>query len=221
MCRFLMIKSQIPIRPGDILLKFSKMAQKSKALDGDWQGDGWGVCWLSDDKAWKLKKSIRPIWEDQKFFQVLPESRLICAHARSASFPHHKGNVDYNQPFICDSYAFVFNGLLKRVSFPVPVAGEIGSQKIWNILLELLKNFSPHKSLVMLNALLEQKSHSIQALNIGLCDRTNLFAFCRYRSNLDYYQLQFYASPTLKILSSAPLEGFNFQPVMPGEVLIF
>ena len=219
MCRFFMVKSQIPIRPEEILLKFAKMAQTNNTPDGEWQGDGWGVCWLSNDNQWRLKKSIRPIWEDQVYFPFFPSSRLICAHARSATFTHHKGSLAYNQPFVQGSYAFVFNGFLKKVSFPKPVAGEIGSQKIWNILLELLKNFPPRQSLIELNKLLEKRAHHIPALNIGLCDKTNIFAFGRCQSNQFYYQLQFYSSPSLKILSSAPLEGFDFQPVGWNQVL--
>ena len=58
MCRFLLAKSKLSINPEKILKSFAKMAKKSKAYDGDWQGDGWGFSWLKDDK-WQIYKSIR------------------------------------------------------------------------------------------------------------------------------------------------------------------
>ena len=45
MCRFLLAKSENPIKPKTILEQFSIMAQKNKTYDGDWQGDGWGFSW--------------------------------------------------------------------------------------------------------------------------------------------------------------------------------
>ncbi|MBI3954995.1 hypothetical protein HY338_01010, partial [Candidatus Gottesmanbacteria bacterium] len=43
MCRFLLVRSKIKIKPEKLLQDFAGMCQKSRAPDGDWQGDGWGI----------------------------------------------------------------------------------------------------------------------------------------------------------------------------------
>ena len=126
------------------------MAKNSKSLDGDWQGDGWGIAWQSRDLGWNLKKSVHPIWDEEEVFSQIPKTRLFFVHARSSSFLHHKKVLAYNQPFICDPFVFVFNGLLREVSFPYRVAGNIGSQKIWKIFTDLLQQSSPKEALLQL-----------------------------------------------------------------------
>ena len=137
MCRFLLCKSKQPINPKKILCSFAKMAEKSKAYDGDWQGDGWGFSWLEDNK-WQEYRALKPVWEEQEKFSKFPESYIFSIHARSASFPQHKNNIEYNQPYINESYSYVFNGLLKGVTLSLP--GDIGAQKIWLLLNYYLKN---------------------------------------------------------------------------------
>ena len=221
MCRFLMVKSQNPLNPAKILEKFAEMAKKSTAPDGDWQGDGWGISWLGYDQEWKLKKSINPMWKEKDVFSQIPESSLFLAHVRSASFHHHKEVLDYNQPFLREPYAFVFNGHLKRVSFPFQVDGNIGSQKVWTLLYDLLKLSDPRKSLFRLKETLEKNSQCIQALNVGLCDKKNIYAYCQYSDHPDYYNLQFHESLSLKIISSETFEGYDFQPFLSNTVMTF
>jgi len=221
MCRFLIIKSSAPIHAGEILRKFARMAERSRAPDGDWQGDGWGVSWLDDKENWQSIKSINRVWHETYLFSTIPESRFFLAHARSASFAQHKNVLAYNQPFVRDPYSFVFNGLLKGVRFPSSVPGEIGSQKIWNLLIRLLSNHEERESLDILQALLEGKSRAVQALNIGLCNRKNFYVYCQYLEHPEYYHLQFFESSSLKIVCSEPLGGYDFQPVLVNKVLAF
>ena len=219
MCRFLMVKSQTPFQSGEILKKFADMTKNSRALDGDWQGDGWGISWISSSQEWCIKKSIQPIWEEVHIASYIPESKLTMVHARSASFPNHKNVLDYNQPYIREPYAFVFNGFLRGVSFPRPVIGNIGSQKIWNILYDLLMQFSPEESLVRTKELLKRNSRLLQAMNIGLCDKKSMYAYCYYSEHPEYYNLHIYQSPSLKIISSEALKGYDFTPVIPDKVI--
>ena len=216
-----MLKSQSPIHPGEILQKFSEMAKKSKALDGDWQGDGWGVGWLSENQSWHLKKSIRPIWKEKDLLDQIPKTKLILIHARSSSFPQHKKILAYNQPFIRGPFLFVFNGFLRGVNLPYPVEGRIGSQKVWKILSDLLFRFSPQEAISELKDVLSRNSRSIQALNIGLCNKEEIHAYCQYSTHPEYYNLQFYDSPSLKMISSELLEGYHFQPVTPYKLISF
>jgi predicted glutamine amidotransferase len=216
-----MIKAEEPRQPAEILRAFASMSQRSRAFDGDWQGDGWGVGWISAAGVWDTRKSIRPIWEESALFDEIPESRFVVAHSRSASFPHHKGVPDYTQPFLLEPYAFVFNGFLQGVSLPATLPGTIGSQKIWALLNRLLRSSSPEESIARLKEILQKNSRFLQALNIGLCDKRQVFAFCYYTRYGEYYNLHRHDSSSLQMVSSEPLRGWDFRPVAPGEVLSF
>jgi predicted glutamine amidotransferase len=197
------------------------MAEKSTAPDGARQGDGWGISWLGLDQEWNLRKSIYPMWKEKGILSHIPQSSLFLAHVRSASFRHHKEVLAYNQPFLREPYSFVFNGFLKGVFFPFQVDGNVGSQKIWTLLYSLLRQSDPQKSLFKLKEMLGKNSQCIQALNVGLCDKKSMYAYCQYSENPDYYNLQFFDSSSLKILSSEAIEGYDFQPIPPNEVLTF
>jgi len=216
MCRFLMVKSPSPIPVGPILERFAGMAERSRAPDGDRQADGWGAGWLDQRGNWRIRKSIRPVWEDSGAFRGIPESRVFLIHARSASFPRHKEVIAYNQPFVDDAFAFVFNGFLRGVSFPFPVKGDIGAQKIWTLLSSLMATAGPETCLARLMELLDRNTRLIQALNIGICDKNHLFASCRYIGDEPYYQLHYHKAPALSMICSEPLAGFRFSP-MPRQ----
>lgn len=219
MCRLLMIKSQQPLRAGEILVKFAEMAERSRAPDGDWQGDGWGVGWLDQGGNWRVRKSLRPVWKEKDALRHFPASSFFLGHARSASFSHQKDVLEYNQPYIKDSYGFVFNGLLEGVAFPLPVAGRIGSQKIWSLLWAGLGWSNPEESLMELAGNLVRYSRRVQALNIGLGGQGRLYAYCRYEGDGVYYQLQFHDSPDLQMVCSEALAGFDFQPIPRDRIL--
>jgi predicted glutamine amidotransferase len=221
MCRFLVLKSVRPVAPRPFLEKFADMAERSRAPDGDRQGDGWGISWTAGGDGWRVAKSLSPIWEDASLFDRFPECTRLCVHARSASFPRHKANLAFNQPYVSDSYAFLFNGLLTGVSLPSSVAGEIGSQKLWSLLALYLGTQAPDSSLRSLQATMEQHSRRIQAFNVALCDRKNIYAYCGYESHAEYYHLQHHVSPDLAVICSEELEGFQFSPVPLKKVLEF
>jgi len=216
-----MIKSQNDLQPGEFLMRFSEMAKNSKALDGDWQGDGWGIGWLDKNKQWQIKKSIHPIWKNKSHFRQIPMSTHFLVHARSASFPAHKDNLEFNQPFNSGQLAFLFNGLIKGVSLPYPTPGKIGSQKIWHILSGLIRQSSPEEALQELRELLLKHSRSIQALNIGLSDGKTMYAFCHYEKFPEYYNLHHHESDKVKMVSSDPLEGYNFFPTPVDTAVVF
>jgi len=210
MCRFLLAQSENKFKPQSLLADFAKMAQKSKALDGDWQGDGWGIALLDEQNKWQVKKSLLPVWEDMRAFGKLEKANTFVVHARSASFPEHKGVLEFNQPYISGEYAFVFNGLLKSVSLP-DVPGRIGAEKIWSLLKKFLQTVKPEEALEKVKNLLIENSQQINALNIGLVDKKNIYALCYYSKTPEYYSLRYADDNGVKIISSEPIGKYKWQ----------
>ena len=217
MCRFLLAKSKQPISPKKILTSFAKMAEKSKAYDGGWQGDGWGFSWLENNR-WKEYKSLKPIWKDKQKFSKFPESNIFSIHARSASFPQHKNNIEYNQPYINESYSYVFNGLLKGVALSLP--GDIGAQKIWQLFNNYLKKDNLTQALNKTADILKKNSQNIQALNIGVAGKNTISAYCHYTKHPDYYSLQYSDSSDVKIICSEVIDGHNFKSLPTNSLII-
>jgi len=220
MCRFLLAKFSEPTSPKIILEKFSSMAKKSKAHDGDWQGDGWGVSWLDTNNYWKTRKSLLPIWEEKSVFTDFPKTQSLAIHARSASFPDQKGIIEYNQPFVDEPYLFVFNGLLKGVSLSSQDLGKIGSQKIWFLLRKMLDRMTPSQALKKIKEILLKNSRNLQSLNIGLSDKKNIYSLCYFSKYREYYQLQYLNNPQVKIICSEKVEGYTeFRSLEPGKFI--
>jgi len=221
-CRFLLIKSTSPIRIDEFLKQFAQACFLSKTPDGDWQGDGWGISFLSEDGRWLIRKSLLPIWRETEVFNIFPRSKFFLVHARSASFPQQKGLIEYNQPFISSSFAFVFNGFLKGMSFPPALQGNIGSQKLWSMLLKLVETEKePAKAIRHVKEICLKKSKKIMALNIGFCDRRSIYGLCYYECYSDYYQLYAAKLPSLSLISSERLGEFESQKISPGELVVF
>jgi len=214
-----MVKSRRPIRPADLLRRFAEMAERSRSIDGDRQGDGWGIGRLDEMGEWMGFWSLSPVWEEASSFDEIPAGRLFLIHARSASFPHQKGRLDYNQPYLSKGRAFVFNGLLRGVSLKKPVPGDIGAQKIWNLFETLKPSASPARRLSALIRSLEENSKQISALNLGLAGARGAYAYCRSGPSGDYYRLQAAETPQLRMICSESLSGFDFRP-MPTDTVV-
>ena len=220
MCRFLLAKSKNKFDPKPLFEKFAGMSKESKSYDGDWQGDGCGASWLDKGK-WQTKTSIKPIWKSTEIFSEIPETSQLIVHARSASFPKHKGVLEYNQPYVYKNYAFVFNGLLKGVSLPYQLEGTIGAQKIWSLLKKFLVAFSPNESLLRTVDILNKHTREIQALNIGLSDGDEIYIYTQFGKHPDYYQLRSHQKDDLIIVCSESLEGMEFRPIETKRVLMY
>lgn len=222
MCRFLLLKSKNPVKPQHIIKAFSIMAKKSKAFDGDWQGDGWGFSWLDTKNRWQIYKSLKPIWRDQSSCNVFPETQMFAIHARSATFPTHKGNIEFNQPYANKSNIFVFNGYLKGVTLSIP--GTIGAEKIWYLLQKMFahkKSMHPVDALQKVKHLLKKNTRDVQALNIGFSDGRHIYALNYYAKHPEYYRLRYLKKNNLSIIASEPIDGYDFQNTVSGSILSF
>ena len=212
MCRFLLRSSSQPHDPRDEVVHFARMCQHSHCLDGDWQGDGWGVAWWQDGTGWQRYRSVAPIWTEMEALPDLPPTRHLVVHARAASFPQHKGKLVYSQPYVWESYAFVFNGLIKGVRLPRKVPGSIGAAKIWHLVQEQLQRGAPlQTALQHVYTTLEEHSSVIQACNMGLSDGQTFAFYNGNPSGNDYYQLHQVHDGSLRMVCSEPFGTWQWQ----------
>lgn len=203
MCRFLLAKSENDLPVQDLLNDFAGMCEKSRAPDGDRQGDGWGAAWLEKDR-WQQIKSLNPIWEDKKEFSNVPPAKIIAVHARSASFPNQKGVIEYNQPFIENGLCFVFNGLIEGVRISPPPEGKIGAQKIFSL-------FQKLKDLELLFNTVRKNSRKIKGMNVGVIQNGKIYAMSTFSENLAYFTLYYSQDKERALISSEPFGNSNWQ----------
>ena len=218
MCRFLLARSHEPLDIQSLLSEFALMCESSRAPDGDRQGDGWGIAW-KEENGWQIKKSLSPIWEEQDRFTNIPPTRLLAIHARSAGFPQHKGNIEFNQPYINEGWCFVFNGMLRGVSIPRKLSGAIGAQRIFSFLQEETAHATGDQALETLDRTFLAHTRRIDGMNVGLVKDDRLYALCEYADNEEYFSLRYYQDPHLAMICSASLPGFLWQKMKKGQVI--
>ncbi len=217
MCRFLLVRSSQKVKPAKLLKEFAGMCEGSHAPDGDWQGDGWGIA--VKVQSWEVYKSLRPIWEEQNKFHDFPETNIIEVHARSAGFPEHKGVLAYNQPYVRDDVAYVFNGMVRGVSLPVKLDGAIGAQKIFSLISGCVQDKAPDQILPYVRDLIRKNARKVEGMNIGLVLGGTLYALCDYENNPDYFSLRYYADEKFSMICSEPIGSYRWQVMKKGEVL--
>ncbi|MCL4488786.1 MAG: hypothetical protein M1570_11745 [Chloroflexi bacterium] len=219
MCRFLLAKSDQELEPQELLAAFAGMCRNSRAPDGDWQGDGWGVAWRQEGE-WKLYKSLQPIWEDAQAFAAVPPTRLLVAHARSAGFPDQKGILAYNQPYVQDSLCFVFNGMIRGVRLPQGLEGEIGAQKIFAWLRQELERKDPAEALQGLDRVIRSRSRRVVGMNIGVVREDTFGLLCDYGDveNAAYFGLNYLQQEGRTLVCSEPLAGYPWNKMSRGQV---
>lgn len=219
MCRFLLAKTPTPSDHNQLLKDFVQMAKKSKTTEGDRQGDGWGYSWLDENNTWQSYHSLKPIWQDDRSLPLVPPTTQLIVHARSASFERHKGKLSYNQPYLEKKYAFVFNGLIKGVKLKHQVPGEIGAQKIFNLILQNLQTQTPESALKKVHHFIKSNSKEVKGFNIGFSDSHNIYCLSDYSSNKKYFQLHYFNGEKIKIICSEQIGDFNWQKV-PAEQVV-
>jgi len=216
MCRFLLVKSKKDIEPNSLLNEFADMCRDSKTEEGDWQGDGWGVAWYGKN-GWEVRKSLLPIWEERKKFGKVPKTRVLIVHARSATFAKHKGNIDYNQPFLSGGYCYVFNGMVQGVR--LEAEGEIGAQKIWSLLQKELMTNEPLRALENISEMLRKNSRSIKGLNMALAKKDNFFVLFGKQGNGDYFTLRKMEGNGMEIICSEEIGKYKFKKMKENEII--
>ncbi len=207
MCRFLLVNTTEESNPRELVEDFSNHCQQSER----WQGDGWGISWLNNNR-WNSKKSTQAIWADDLSLVDSISGSTFLIHARGSSFKKHKNNQSYNQPFTKEQYAFVFNGFINGVNLPYKIPGNIGSEKIFNLFLK-------HQSLEKLKQVLIEHSNVIEAINVGVCNKQSFQILNYFDGDPNYFQINYHQSSDLSLVSSMPFGNYNWQAMENGEVL--
>ena len=207
MCRFLVVKSKQPVYLASFLESFSKMSEKSKTPDGDLQADGWGICW-QNNKSWNFYKSIFPIWKSKEKFSRFPKSKLFLIHSRSSTFKKHKDNIAFNQPFVWNNFAYVFNGSISKIRLKQKIMGEVGSQKIFYLIRQKFEELADlKKAIISVFNLIRQNSLRINGLNLSIIYNQKVYSFSFFTKYPDYYQLWFGKGGGIKVISSEKIKG--------------
>ena len=207
MCRFLLLSSDEPCEVREVVEQFARMCEQSTCLDGDWQGDGWGVAWWEENTGWSRHRSLAPIWTEADYGRQVPATRRLVIHARAASFPEHKGDLAFAQPYVHGPYAFVFNGLIAGVRPPrgLKIPGAIGAEKIWYLVRQRLdEGLSLRDALAWVYAFLERHSRRIQGCNLGLSDGRQAVSHNGNPTGLPYYQLHQARRGGVRLICSEP-----------------
>ncbi len=200
------------------------MCKNSHAPDGDWQGDGWGIVIKTQSSKFKVQKweeykSLKPVWEEKDKFQEFADTDMFVAHARSAGFPQHKGNIEFNQPFIQNELCFVFNGMIKGVKIGRTLSGKIGAQKIFSLILEENKSNSIENVLMYVDKLLLENSEKIIGMNIGVVKENKFYILCEYEKNSNYFGIRYFQSDEMTLICSEPIVDYEWTIMKKGEVL--
>jgi len=192
MCRFLVIKNTGPNYLMKDLEDFSLMCKQSKTIEGDWQGDGWGMAWRSNSAEWQTYHSLNPIWEELDILLNLGQyAHQVVVHARSASFADYKDDVSVNQPYLSEdkSRVFAFNGVAYKVKLKRRLEGKIGAQKIFNLVNQESKRIGNGNALASSFNLVKENCEQIKGFNCVLLNNNNLSVVSDYTVPGDYFKL--------------------------------
>jgi glutamine amidotransferase len=208
MCRLLAVKDSQPFAITKMLRDFAEVARASR----EYQGHGWGCAWW-DHGAWRVHRSIVPIWEDR--LDTFPTTRVLVAHARSA-FRNEGIAVENNMPFVEGDTAFVFNGELRGVR--IAEAGRIGAEKLFRFLLRLGATRGPDEARRGV-AVVTGRTRYVRAMNYVMARGPTFLVCSRFNEDPGYFTMHVRQTPTGLMVSSDPLPGESgWEPFPEGAV---
>jgi len=200
------MKAPEPFDPNPWLAAFAQRCRDS----AEYQGHGWGASWW-DGQGWSRTRSLRPIWADDS---VLPETRVLVVHARSA-FRNEGIALRNNMPFVAGDLAFAFNGELHGVRLKTP--GETGAARL-SALLDRFRDGYPADlvpALQRLDRVITQRSEYVRAMNIVAGLDGELYVHSRFGEDPDYFTLHHTSIPVAGGVAVVSSECFGAQGVVP------
>ena len=173
-----------------------------------------------ETRSWEIYKSLSPIWEERNKLRNFPEANIFAVHARSAGFPQHRGNIEFNQPYISDDLCFVFNGMIKGVKLGMQLEGKIGAQKIFSLIRQEQKDKSIDGTLRIVDKLILDNAKKILGMNIGLVKDNKFYVLCEYENNPAYFGIRFHQDNLLSLVCSEPVGSYDWKMMKKGEILV-
>jgi len=208
MCRLLAVKDSRPFEIPPVLASFAEMARRSR----EYQGDGWGCAW-HDGAAWRLHRSVTPIWEDD--LERFGETRLMLAHARSA-FRNEGIRVENNMPFLDGRLAFVFNGELHGVR--IREKGRIGAEKLFNTIVRFT-NGSVADGLARAARVIRRRTAYVKAMNVLLSDGERIYLHSFFSEQPEYFTMHVARGNGHLVICSEPLSLKTGWRPLPNDTL--
>lgn len=226
MCRFLVIKNNGSNYLQKDLEDFASMCQESKTIEGDWQGDGWGVAWKDNSGSWQTHHSLNPIWEETNYLVSLGGyAKEIAVHARSASFDDYKNDVTVNQPYLSKdkNRVFVFNGVIYKVKLKRKLTGKIGAQKIFSLInQEAKRTKNSEKKVNPLSRsfnLIKENSQKIKGFNCVLLNNNNLSVVSDYSVAGEYFKLYRSKINGKTVVCSQQIGNYPWQLIPKSQII--
>ena len=179
MCRILFTKENKPFNVNKYLLPFAKMCKQSK----EYQGHGWGFSFI-ENKNWKTKKQITPIWESE-FPENIFTTQLVI-HARSA-FENKGIVIENNMPFGNKDTVFVFNGELRKTRLNID--GRIGAEKIFNFINKLNKD-DYAEAIQRAVKIITKRTEYVRAMNFIISQNKITYVYSDFNEDENYFTLQ-------------------------------
>lgn len=187
-----------------------------------------------------LYTSLLPIWQSVKRlpYQDFPMAQRMMVHARAASVPTTKDQLQFNQPHLSEKIGFAFNGSLVNANMRefqnmYVRAGRfdrraVPTQKLMTLLEILYEqrtdvDFPMVVALQELNRLLTEKFSQVNGMNIIATTSEGMYALCgTHQADLrDYYTLfagqDMYCSQ-LSAVSSFPMDSLKLKSMKVGQV---
>lgn len=201
MCRLLFASSTEPLPVQDYFVHFQSVAKNNPGLSGDLQEDGWGLTYTDQNGSYVTIKNTQPIWDCDflDHFEPNTTSQFIMAHARSKSFDGDVVDEQFNQPFIDDDLAFMFNGEISKIK--IPLVGINGADKVFALVKRYYdKNPDP---LGKVRDQIKLASESFLGSNVIFSDKKHAYALCSYtRPDKDYYTLWLFEDTNTFVICS-------------------
>lgn len=219
MCRILAIRNFNCREHRDLLMSFSRLAEKGKVPPGSLPGhnDGWGFGYFRSGRA-VLHKSASSILQEKSVFRRLVRdsdgSPSIIVHLRKSAWPH-TSTASNAHPFLYDNFLFAHNGTIRDYQALAPylsierkhsrIKRALDSEIFFYFILSNM-GLGVEKALKRAAGFISG-NNSFSSLNCVLASEKGLFAYRQYSLNPSYYSLYHAVAGKSDIICSEPVDG--------------
>jgi predicted glutamine amidotransferase len=231
MCRMFGIASKNNISQ-ELFVKFAELASTGRVKPSmtEQHQDGWGVSGYLGKWGVHFGRSKNALAESKPEFDtalkksLISGSKILIAHIRKASIGDLR--LENTHPFVRGNWIFCHNGTIEnpeRLLVPgIEYEGSTDSEKLFvfiktRLFLKGPKDFNNSiiKAVKDVKALCDTTS-----LTFIMSNGDKLIGYRDFSEEEEYYTLYYSASPGAFMFCSEPLEGFDWNSMKNGELLI-